>query len=209
VSFALAVPLELRGELGPRAFGRFTTALLALSGVLLLWRTARLLGRWLLGRRVMASVTLDEPGLHLLLRTTLLGKPGRERELLIALPHLLRVERVVRYSGLAVYAGLGTLALGTFVGTQLAIESIRGGSELRELLLLGSALIAAGLLLDFLLVSGLESARGRCTLRVVTDDGLRLDIARLDPPLVDALLEQLKERFRRAPREPEQTLPAQ
>lgn len=190
-----AVPLELRGELGPRAFGRLTTLLLALSGALFVWRAARLIARWFLGRHVIAIVTLAEPGLRLLLRSSLLGKQTREREVLIALPHLLRVERVVRYAGFAFYAGLSTLAFGSFLGTQLIVESLRGGAQAIDLLLVGSLLIGLGLLLDFLLVTGLQSAQGRCRLRVVTDDGLRLEIDRLDPPLVDALLEQLKARL--------------
>lgn len=190
-----AVPLELRGELGPRAFGRVTTVLLAVSGALFVWRAARVLARWFLGRRVVAFVTLAEPGLRLRLCSSLLGKQIRERELLIALPHLLRVERVVRYAGFAFYAGLSTLALGSYFGTQLIVESIRGGNQTVDLLLVGSLLIGLGLLLDFLLVTGLESARGRCRLRLVTQDGVHLNIDRLDPPLVDALLEQLKARL--------------
>jgi hypothetical protein len=62
-------------------------------------------------------------------------------------------------------------------------------------LLAGPLLIGAGLLLDFLLVSGLQSAQGRCRLRVVTDDGTQLNVDRLDAPLVDALLERLKGRL--------------
>jgi hypothetical protein len=189
-----AAPLELRGELGPRALGRLTTLLLALCGVLFVWRAARVLGRWFLGRRAEAVVTLAEPGLRVLLRSSLLGRQTRERELLIALPHLLRVERVVRFSGLAFYAGVCTLALGSYVGTQIIVESLRGDTGI-ELVLVGVALIGLGLLLDFLLVTGLQSGQGRCRLRLITDDGLRLEIDRLDPPLVDALLEQLKARL--------------
>jgi hypothetical protein len=187
------VPLELRGQLGPRSFGRVTTLLLALCGALLVWRGARLVGRWLMGRRVTAFITLAEPGLHVSLRTTLLGKVTHERQLLLALPHLLRVERVVRYSGFAVYVGLITLALGSFLGAHLIVESARGGPL--SLLGVGSLLIALGLFLDFVLVTGFDSARGKCRLRLVTDDGVRLEIDRLDPPLVDALLHQLKARL--------------
>jgi hypothetical protein len=147
-----------------------------------------------LGRRAEAIVKLAEPGLHLVVRTSLFGKVARERELLIALPNLLRIERVVRFSGLAFYAGLCTLALGSFIGTQIIVESLRGDSGL-DLVLVGVALIGLGLLLDFLLVTGLQSVQGRCRLRLVTDDGLQLEIDRLDPPLVDALLERLKVRL--------------
>jgi hypothetical protein len=159
------------------------------------WRSGRILARWLLGRRIVASVILAEPGLQVLLRTTLLGKQTRERELLIALPHLLRVERVVRFAGLPFYAGLCTLALGSYFGTQMIVESVRAGDTASDLLLAGPLLIGAGLLLDFLLVSGLQSAQGRCRLRVVTDDGTQLNVDRLDAPLVDALLERLKGRL--------------
>jgi hypothetical protein len=184
--------LELRGELGPRSFGYLTTLLLAACGALFVWRTARVLARWFLGRREVAFVTLAEPGLRVLLRSSLLGRQTRERELLIALPHLLRVERVARFAGFAFYAGLFTLAVGSYFGTQIIVESIRGGNEMFNLALLGLLLIALGLLLDFLMVTGLESARGRCRLRLIADDGAQLNIDRLDPPLVDALLTRLK-----------------
>jgi hypothetical protein len=185
--------LELKGELGPRSFGRLATLLLALCGALFVWRAGRVIGRLILGRRVSALITLASPGLRLSLRTSLLGKQARERELLLALPHLMRVERVVRYSGFAVYAGLITLALGSYVGAQLVVESVRGGSA--DLLTIGSLVIALGLMLDFVLVTGFSSAKGQCRLRLVTDDGLRIEIDRLDPPLVDALLRQLKARL--------------
>jgi hypothetical protein len=133
--------------------------------------------------------------LHVLLRTTLLGKQTHERELLIALPQLLRVERVVRFTGLAFYAGLCALAFGSYFGAQMIVDSIRGGDATADLLLLGPLLIGAGVALDFLLVTGLQSARGRCRLRLVTDDGTQLNIDRLDAPLVDALLQRLKDRL--------------
>ncbi|HEX2881620.1 MAG TPA: hypothetical protein VHO25_18955, partial [Polyangiaceae bacterium] len=74
-------------------------------------------------------------------------------------------------------------------------ESIRGGDATADLLLAGPLLIGAGLALDFLLVTGLQSAQGRCRLRLITDDGTQLNIDRLDPPLVDALLQRLKARL--------------
>jgi len=196
------VPLELKGELGPRYFGPLWTTLLAATGVLLVLRVARLLARWFLRRHVTALVTLHEPGLHLSLRTTMFGKLLGERELLIALHDLNRVERVVRYAGLAFYAGLCALALGSYVGAQLIVESVRGGQDTLILLVLGPLVIGLGLLLDFILVTGLGSVRGLCRLRLVTRDGLRLEIDQLDPPLVDALLRGLKARLSQAALEP-------
>lgn len=178
--------------MGARAFSRFWTVVLALCGALFVLRALRLLARWVLSRRVVANVRLDAQGLQLIQQTTLLGRQVHERQILIPLSNLSRVERVARFARSGFYAGLIALALGSFIGIQLMIEGLRGAPAAVELVLWGTGVMALGVILDFGLVSLWGEARAQCRLRIVTLDGARLEVSSLDPPLVDALLAALK-----------------
>ncbi|HTM43499.1 MAG TPA: hypothetical protein VL137_01015 [Polyangiaceae bacterium] len=182
---------ELRGELSTTKFGRLRTALLALCGALFLMRALRLFARLFLARRVSAVVTLDQSGLHLNHRTAVLGKVRREGEIVIPLHNLSRIERSVRYQGFGFYAGALALSSGTFLGATLMIDAARTNPSAFELVLWGALVFGLGFFLDFLLVTLLDDARGKCRLQVVTKDGLQFTVSSLDPPLVDGLLKAL------------------
>lgn len=186
---------QLRGELGPRVFSRTSTVVLAVSGVLLLLRVMHLFARYALRRRAHAVLTLGAEGFQLDTETTVLGRTVAQRQQLVPLHNLSRLERLTRYPRLGFYAGLVALASGSYLGMQLVIEGLRGASTSLELLLLGPLLIALGAGLDLLLLTLSDGARGQCRLQVQTRDGRGFEIRGLDPPLLDALLAGLKERL--------------
>lgn len=193
---------QLRGELGPRAFSRPWTVVLALSGLLLLLRLIHLFARYALRRRSHAVLSLGPEGFRLDTETSVLGRTVVQRQLLVPLHNLGRLERLTRYPRLGFYAGLIALACGSYVGMQLVIEGLRGAPTSLELLLLGPVLIALGAGLDLFLLSLSDGARGQCRLRVQTRDGHGFEVRALDPPLLDALLAGLRERLTELAQQP-------
>lgn len=190
---------RLSGELSPAPRGPFATTLLALSGVLLLTRGARLIGKLGLALKQPAEVLLSERGLELTYRTELLGRVLRRRETLIPLANLARVTREVRYPRLGLYVGLAALMLGSYLGMGLFVDGARvpGGSG--QLLGMGALLVALGLAIDYGLTILSDSARGRCRLVVEPKKGRRVCVGSLDPARADAMLAAIAERLRPAP----------
>jgi len=188
---------RLSGELGPTPRGPIATTLLACTGLLLLSRGARLLGRFGLAYRQPAEVRLSPRGLELSHRTELLGRVLRQRETVIPLANLAKVTREVRYPRLGLYLGLLALALGSYVGMGLLVDGARvpGGSF--PMLGMGLLVIALGLGIDYGLSVVSDEVRGRCRLVVEPKKGKRLCIGALDPTRADAMLAALATRTTR------------
>ncbi|MEB2322293.1 MAG: hypothetical protein OZ921_07255 [Sorangiineae bacterium] len=181
---------RLSGELARAPRGPLATVLLAGTGLLALAALGRLVGRFALGYRRPAEVTLDGDGLRLAHRTELLGRVLRDRETRVPFDNLARATREVRFSGLGLYAGLLALTLGSFLGVGLFVDGVRAGSG--PLLGLAAGVIALGLVVDFALATLADAARGRCRLVVVPRKGRTLAIGGLEPARADALLARLK-----------------
>lgn len=182
----------MSGEISPAPRGPALTILLACTGILLVARVARVIGRLALAYRRPASVSVDERGLSLSHRTELLGRVLSDRQLLVPLDNIARVTREVRFARLGLYAGLLALVLGSYLGMGLLVDGVRVGSA--PLLGLAVAVIVLGLLVDFGLSSVADTARGRCRLVIVPRKGRALCIGGLDPARADAMLAALRAR---------------
>jgi hypothetical protein len=180
----------LRGELAPAPRGPVTTAVLALTGILFVAHAARLVGRIALAYRAPAEVVVaDDGGVRMKWRIELLGRTLRDREVLVPRPALVRATREVRFSGVALYAGLLALAVGSYLGVAAFVDGVRSASP--TLLAAGLAIVALGLGLDFVFACLVPGARGRCRVFFVPRRGQKLCIGDLDRGRADALLARL------------------
>jgi hypothetical protein len=182
---------RLVGELTTPPGGPIGVVLLALSGVAFVRGAARVIGRLALGFRRPAELWLSERGLEVSHRTELLGKVIAKSETLIPLANLSSVTREVRHARLGLYAGLIALAGGSYVGAGLLVDGSRvpGGSP--SLLGLGLAVIALGVVLDFLLAVVLDTAQKTCRVVVIPRHGRTLCLQGLDPAVADRVLADL------------------
>jgi hypothetical protein len=103
-------PAPIEGELVPPPRGPVPVVLLAVTGLLLVLRLGRLLGRLLLRYRRPAELQVTARGLTIRSRTELFGRTLKEREMHIPVEALLRASREVRYPRLGLYAGLSPSA---------------------------------------------------------------------------------------------------
>jgi hypothetical protein len=177
------------GELAPLPRGPLATAVLALTGILLLIELGRLIARVALALERPVEVRLVHNGLELRGRTLMLGRLLREHATVLPLDGLVRATREVRYPSLAVYAGLLALALGSYLGVGLAIDGVRAASPS----MLGTGLLIAllGLALDFALSSLVPGVRGRARVLLVPKRGSIICVEAVDPQMADQVLLQL------------------
>jgi hypothetical protein len=184
-------PVEpVKGEMAPAPRNPAATAVLALTGVLLLLQGARLLGRLALAYKKPAELTLaDDGGVRVRWRVELLGRTLRDRDVVVPRAALVRATREVRYPRIALYAGLLALAVGSYVGVSAFVDGVRAASP--SLLASGLVIIALGLGLDFALSSINPGARGRCRLLLVPRDGQKLCVGGVDARRADAVLARL------------------
>lgn len=178
----------LQGEVVPAPFSPTVTGVLAVTFVLAFIQAGRLIARYGFGYRRPAAFILTERGLELTYRVEFLGKVVAEKTELVPLANLSRVIREVDYARAGVYAGLGALVLGTYFGMGLFVDGLRvpGGSV--SLIAMAVALIIAGLALDFVLSTGLDSMRGRCKLLIERRKGPAICLGAIDADRADSML---------------------
>lgn len=180
----------LLGEMAQAPRSPLLTTALALTGVLLVTHAARLFGRIALAYKTPAEVALAEDGgVRVRWRVELLGRTLRDRDVLVPRAALGRAAREVRFSGLALYAGLLALVLGTYVGVAAFVDGVRAASP--ALLAVGLAIIALGLSLDFVFSCVVPAARGRCRVLLVPRTGRPLCIGDVDQARADDMLGRL------------------
>lgn len=182
---------SLTGDLGPRPRHPAVLALLAITGILLLARAARGLGRLALRRRTPTSVWISDRGVELFLRQEMLGRVVRERRVFVPLDEIRSVEREVRFPRFGLYSGLVALALGTFLGTRLFVDGLRVAGLSFPLMGIGLASVALGIALDVVFSGIGDTLRGHCRLIVNPRRGSGWAIGALDPSGVDRLLTEL------------------
>jgi hypothetical protein len=182
-------PSTLQGDLAAFPRGPVITALLAITGLLLVVEIAHLIGRYVLSLRRTAEVRVTSAGLEVRTRTVMLGKTLLENATVIPREGLVRVTREIRYPGLPMYAGLGALALGSYVGVGLFVDGARAESPS----MLGTGLLIAllGLAVDFGLSSLLPGARGQSRLLIVPRRGSPVCLAGVDVAIADRILGRL------------------
>lgn len=186
-----AAPAEpLRGQMAPTPRGPVATTLLALTGVLLVTHAARLFGRVALAYKTPAEVVLcDDGGVRVRWRVELLGRTLRDRDVLVPRAALGRAVREVRFSGVALYAGLLALVLGSYVGVSAFVDGVRSASP--ALLAVGLLIVALGLSLDFVFSCAVPGARGRCRVLFVPRTGRKLCVGDVDQGRADSMLGRL------------------
>jgi hypothetical protein len=170
--------LTLNGEFVSTERGPVLTSLLAFTGLLFAVHAASAVARVVLRFRRPAEVTLTDTGIVVKTRTEMLGRVLREREHVVPSSGLVRVAREVRFPSLAFYTGLLALAVGSYVGVRAFVDGVRSASP--SLLLVGIAIVAAGITADFALRSLIPTARGRCRVLFVPTAGHALAIAEVD-----------------------------
>jgi hypothetical protein len=182
-------PSTLQGDLAAFPRGPALTAFLAITGLLLVIELGRLIGRYVLAMRRTAEVRVTSAGLEVRSRTAMLGKTLLENATVIPREGLVRVTREIRYPGLPMYAGLGALALGSYIGVGLFVDGARAASPS----MLGTGLLIAllGLGVDFALSSLIPGARGRSRLLIVPRRGSLLCLASVDIAAADRILGRL------------------
>lgn len=178
------------GEMMPAPRGEVATAVLALTGILLVARGARLVARYALAYRRPAELTLSDDGdLRVQWQTRMLDRTLGDGDLHVPRGSLVRASREVLYPRLASYAGLLALVLGSCLGVSTLVDGVRTGSP--SLVLGGLVVVALGLGADFLVSVLLPGLRGRCRIIVVPRDGQRLCIGEVDVASADAFLAKL------------------
>jgi hypothetical protein len=176
----------LVGEMTMAPRGPVATTALALTGILFALHAARLVARVALAYKRPAEVTISESGVHVHVRTELLGRTIQERDHVILRSALARATRDVRFPHLAFYAGLLALALGSYLGVATLIDGARAASP--SLLLTGLLIVAAGVLLEMVLGSVQPGVSGRCRVVLMPVRGRVLCVARVDPKRADVAL---------------------
>jgi hypothetical protein len=185
--------LRVVGEMMPPPRGPVLTTLMAVSGVLLVVRGARLVARVALAYRKPAELVVsDDGGVRVHWRTELLDRTLGDRDVHVPRESLLRTTREVLYPRVATYAGLLALVTGTLVGVSTLVDGMRTSSP--SLVLSGLAVVAAGLGLDFAASVLSPGLRGRCRVVVTPRSGSPLCIGGVEVASADALLKRLSRR---------------
>ncbi|MGA7123259.1 MAG: hypothetical protein WBY94_24370 [Polyangiaceae bacterium] len=181
------------GEMSPAPHGPVATTLLAVSGIMFVMHAARLFAKVALAYKRPAEVIVvdqgESGGLRVRWRIELLGRTMRDRDVLLPRSALLRASREVRYPRMALYAGLLSLAVGSYLGVSAFVDGVRAASP--SLLASGIAIVAVGVAMDFALSSIWPSARGRCRVLFIPRDGSKLCIGGVDTRRADAMLARL------------------
>ena len=186
-------PLEVVvGEMRPPPRGPIATTVLAVTGLLLVIQAARLFGKLALAYKKPAQVVAleaDDAGVRVRWRVELLGRTLRDRDVVVPRAALARASREVRYPSLALYVGLVSLALGSYVGASAFVDGVRAASP--SLLVCGIVVALLGAGLDFALSSLLPGSQGRCSLLLVPRDGAPFCVGGVDRRVADAILARL------------------
>lgn len=189
----LAVPARVdhqaekfTGEIESPPRGAFATVALGVTGLLFAIHAVRIIGRLALAYRTPAAVTFSRESVEIESRTELLGKTIREQKYVVPRAGLTSAVREVRYPRAALYAGLLSLSIGTYVGVSTLVDGVRAASP--SLLVVGLAIVIAGLAIDFLFASFLPAKQGVCRVIFTPAKGRAVSIGRVDPKVADRTL---------------------
>jgi len=164
-----AAEITLRGEIAQAPRSPAVTVLLALTGLLLIAAVGRLTLRLVFAWRRPAELTVTSTTVRVHSRVQIMGRTLHDRDVVIPRAGLVRALREVRYSQLSFYAGLSALLLGSLIGIHVFVDGVRSASP--SLLLVGMAVVAAGVALDFALGALAPGVTGRCRIVLVPRDG--------------------------------------
>jgi hypothetical protein len=178
------------GEIVPAPRGPVALIVLGFTGILAIMHLGRLLGQVALRYRRPAELRVTPKGLVIHTKTELLGRTLKERDIHIPIEALLRATREIRYPRLALYVGLGALALGSYLGISIFVDGARAGSP--ELLGIGLLLVVVGIGLDYVLSNIVPSSKRTCRVVFEPRKGPSVALGRVDPIRADEALNRLK-----------------
>ncbi len=178
------------GEIVPAPRGPVALIVLGFTGILAIMHLGRLLAQVALRYRRPAELRVTPKGLVIHTTTELLGRTLKERDIHIPIEALLRATREIRYPRLALYVGLGALALGSYLGISIFVDGARAGSP--ELLGIGLLLVVVGVGLDYVLSNIVPSTRRTCRIVFEPRRGASVALGRIDPVRADEALNRLK-----------------
>lgn len=177
------------GEIEAAPRGPFATTLLALTGLVLVIRGARLVARHALALRRPAELEVRPEGVRVTTKTLLLGRVLREREIVLPHANLARAIREVRYARIPFFAGLFALLAGSYVGVWLFVDGVRSASP--SLLAWGLGIAAVSVAVEVVLSTVSPSVRGETRLVFETTKG-NTCVGRVPADRATALLERLR-----------------
>ena len=195
--------ISLSGQLEPGPRSAMLTTVLGLTGILVVSATSRIIGKLALGIRQPATFELSTAGLHIKTSRTMLGRVLSEKETLVPIENLAEITREDRFPRLGLYAGLFTLAFGTYAGVGMFIDGIRVPGMSPSLIASGALLVAFGLALDFG-INLLPAASRKVRVLIRPRVGKAWCLGDLDPTSADQLLASLADQagFSRLSSEP-------
>jgi hypothetical protein len=178
------------GEVVPAPRGPIALVVLGFTGILAIMHLARLLGQVALRYRRPAELRISPKGLVIHTKTEILGRTLKERDVHIPIEALLRATREIRYPRLALYVGLGSLALGSYLGISIFVDGARAGSP--ELLGIGLILVFVGIALDYVLSNIVPSGKRQCRVVFEPRKGASIALGKIDPMRADEALNRLR-----------------
>ncbi len=180
----------ITGEIVPAPRGPVALILLGFTGILAITHLARLLAQVALRYRRPAELRISAKGLVIHTKTELLGRTLKEHDIHIPIEALLRATREVRYPRLALYVGLGALAIGSYLGISIFVDGARAGSP--ELLGIGLLLVVVGIALDYVLSNIVPSGKRQCRVVFEPRKGAAVALGKIDPIRADEALNRLE-----------------
>jgi hypothetical protein len=165
------------------------TTALAFSGVLFVMHVVGLIARYALALDRPAEVTLRGNEIQVDSKMILLGRTLTEKKVVIKKSELARAGREVRYPRAAFYAGLLSLAVGSYFGISMLVDGTRSASP--SLLLSGLLVVSLGIAIDFALRSVSPGLRGKCRLLLVPRRGPAICVLAGDTKTADNALAAL------------------
>ncbi|HTJ84965.1 MAG TPA: hypothetical protein VL400_24775, partial [Polyangiaceae bacterium] len=169
--------------------GPVVTFLLTVSFILPAIAALKLFARYALRLRRPATVTVGADGVRARIRTEILGRAMKERDVFIPRAGLSRAAREVRFPRLATYVGIGALLVGSYLGVRFLVDGARSGSP--ELLGLGLGVLVGALALDYVLSLLPRRAPSRCRVLFQPRRGPALALADVERAVADAALDRL------------------
>ena len=152
-------PVILKGEISRMPVWAPIRVLMTVTGLILVQNLLKLMARYLLAIKGQATATVRGANLTLTAEWSVMGRRIRRVKTTAPIRRLdaVRFENRQRYLHLLV--AFGCLVVGTLVGMQWFLDGLRAGYP--YLVLVGAAIVAAGIALDLVLYLLIPAGRGR------------------------------------------------
>lgn len=152
-------PITLTGEVARMpSFGPVRVLLIA-TGLILIRNLLRLLARYCIGLRGRATAAVHTHILTLTVEWFLFGRRIRRSKTVTPISRLTAVRFENRQRYLYILVGAGALVTGILVGMQWFLDGLRAGYP--YLVLVGAAVIAAGVIIDVVMFLFVPKGEGR------------------------------------------------